>query len=186
MGETLDDVKRFIKSYIETYQESVNTYNAEFMQEIMRFSNREKKENFIKVHGPHTKMSADYFRNESEENPKKLSELMLSILNNLADTNDCTKQVKAHRILVECYFLSIRKIVRDFVPKCIKHRMVQTVLTTFENRMHQEVFVPYMVERAFDRVLVEEESFKEDRMKTEEMLKAVDKALNIMVEIQII
>ncbi|VVC44003.1 Dynamin GTPase effector,Dynamin-type guanine nucleotide-binding (G) domain,Dynamin, GTPase region [Cinara cedri] len=184
LGETLDNIKWFIRSYIETYQESVNTYNTDFMREILRFSNQRKKERLLEQFGPNVKLSAEY--NEYEEDPKELSKQMLATLNNLEDTSNSTKEVKAHRILVECYFVSVRKIVQDFVPKRIKYKMLQKVLDTFESRMHQEVFVPYVVEQAFDRVLVEEESVKEDRVKAEEMLKAVDKALNIMVEIQII
>lgn len=186
LGETLDDIKIFIKSYIEIYQESINTYNEDFMREIVRLSNKIKKTNYLWRHGSNPKITVEYLPTGHEEDPKELSKLMFDALNDLEDTDESTKQVKTHRILTECYFNTVRKVVQDFVPKCIKHRMLQTVLSTFESRMHQEVFVPYVVERAFDRVLVEEESVKEDRQKTEEMLKTVDKALNIMVEIQII
>lgn len=186
LGETLDDVKNFIRSYIETYQESINTYNVDFMKEIVRYSNKIKKTNFLWRHRSSPKMQVEYLQNEYEEDPNELSKLMFYLLNDLEDTEESTKQVKTHRLLVECYFITVRKIVLDFVPRRIKHRMLHTVLNTFESRMHQEIFVPYVVERAFDKVLVEEESVKEDRQKTEEMLKAVDKALNIMVEIQII
>lgn len=156
------------------------------MRELLRFSNKMKRKQFFGQYGSSIRFPVECLLNETEENPKELYKQMSSMLNDLEDTQDSTKQVKTHRIMTECYFVSVRKIIQDFVPKRIKHRMLQTVLTAFENRMHQEVFVPYVIQRAFDKVLIEEESVKEDRLRTEEMLKAVDEALNIMVEIQII
>lgn len=185
LGETQDDIKRFIKSYLETYQESVNTQNEDFMREIVKYANRLKKRHFLRHYGSNATFPVECLQNETEEDPKELYKQMFATIGDLEDTQDTTKQVKSHRILTECYFVFVRRIVQDFVPKRIKHRMLQTVLTTFESRLQQEVLVPYVVERAFDRVLVEEESVKEDRQKAEEMLKAVHKALDIMVEIQI-
>lgn len=187
LGETLENIKQFIKSYIETYQESVNIHNTDFMREILMYSNKLKTIHIYDHSRDNVGHSVENLsNNEIQENPKELFKQMSSILNDLEDTKNSTKQVKTHRILTKCYFVSVRKIVQDFVPKLIKHRMLQTVLIAFENRMNQEVFVPYVVQRTFDKVLNEEESVKEDRLKTEEMLKAVNEALNIMVEIQII
>lgn len=189
VGETLDDIKRFVRSYIETYQESVNTQNAEFMHEIVRRSNRLKRKHFQHKYGPNVKVPVEFQRDETEDDPRELFRLVSGALHDLDDASDDGgggKQVKWHRVLAECYFAFVRGVVQDYVPKRIKHRMVHTVLAAFESRMHAEVFVPYVVDRAFDRVLVEEDGAKEDRLKAEEMLKAVDKALDIMVEIQVI
>lgn len=94
-----------------------------------------------------------------------------------------SKQVNIHKTLTLCYFEFTRKNIRDFVPKRIHHKMVDSFLNEFEKHLIEFVFTPYLDSQSFDKVLVEEDSVVKNREKAEALLDAVNKALNIMVHI---
>ncbi|XP_003241122.1 dynamin-1-like protein [Acyrthosiphon pisum] len=190
LDDKLTNIKEFIKSYIETYQTCLNTTNPNFLFQLVK-SSTEMQESFITSYMSNPKGDSIKNKEGAEEDEKDEENLkiqqfkqMLSGLNDLDNTIETSKQVKIHRCLTQCYFDFIREIVRDFVPKRIHHKMVKLILDDFEHHLDEFVFTPYVLNRSFDEVLVEEDSVIEDRNRVEKMLDAVNKALKNMVDIQ--
>lgn len=184
LEDTLTSIKEFISSYIETYQASLNTTNPDFILELVKSSNT-IQDAFISTHITNKKgLSNDEFVKAEEERTKQLFKQILSGINDLDETLESSKQVKMHKNLTRCYFDFVRKIVRDFVPKRVLHKMVNHVLNNVDHYMHDFVFMPYVVNRSMDQVLTEEESVVDDRNRAEQMLIAVNKALKTMMDIQ--
>ncbi|CAI6362766.1 unnamed protein product [Macrosiphum euphorbiae] len=186
LDDKLTNIKEFIKSYIETYQTCLNTTNPNFLFQLVK-SSTEMQESFITSYmgnpkGDSIKINVD---SEDEENLKlQQFKQMLSGLNDLDTTIETSKQVKIHRCLTQCYFDFIREIIRDFVPKRIHHKMVKLILDDFEHHLDEFVFTPYVLNRSFDEVLVEEDGVIEDRNRVVKLLDAVNQALKNMVDIQ--
>jgi len=109
---------------------------------------------------------------------------LLSGLNNQEVSLESSEQVKLHRDLSQCYFEYIRKIVRDFVPKRIKHKMINSFLKVLDKRLNEKIFQTYLIEKKIDEVLLEDESFQKDRKDLDTKLDAVMKALKNMIDIQ--
>jgi len=190
LDEKLTDLKEFIKSYIETYQTCLNTTNPNFLFQLVRSSTEMRDENIATYISNTNKITANQkfviSEDEREENENQIQQfkLMLSGLNDLDNSIETSKQVKIHKCLTQCYFDFIREIVRDFVPKRIHHKMVKLVLDEFEHELDENVFTPYVINRSFDEVMVEDEGAVDERKRVEEMLNAVNIALKNMVDIQ--
>jgi len=188
LDDKLLNIKEFIKSYIETYQTCLNTTNPNFLFQLVK-SSTEMQDSFITTYmNNSTTTNAVSFKNEDEQDEENLKiqqfKQMLSGFHDLDNTIETSKQVKIHRCLTQCYFDFIREIIRDFVPKRIHHKMVKLILDDFEHHLDEFVFTPYVLNRSFDEVLVEEDGVIEDRKRIEKMLNAVNKALKNMVDIQ--
>lgn len=208
LEKNVNNIKEFISSYIETYQECLNTANPDFIMEIVKSNNTIQEEilaaaNINKNADGNT---SDIFLNQPSFTfgksipqiiPDKMAELkkieinriqmlnqLLSGLNNQEVSIESSEQVKLHRDLSICYFEYIRKIVRDFVPKRIKHKMINSFLKDLDKRLNQEIFQTYLIEKKMDEVLLEDESYEKDRIDVETKLDAVRKALKSMVDIQ--
>ncbi|KAE9544744.1 hypothetical protein AGLY_000286 [Aphis glycines] len=208
LEQNVNNIKEFIASYIESYQECLNTANPDFIMEIVKSNNTIQEEilaaaNINKTSDGNT---SDIFLTQSpftfgksivQPIPDKMTELkkieinriqmlnqLLSGLNNQEVSLESSEQVKLHRDLSICYFEYIRKIVRDFVPKRIKHKMINSFLKDLDKNLNQEIFQTYLIEKKIDEVLLEDESYKKDRIDVEAKLDAVRKALKSMVDIQ--
>lgn len=203
LEENLKHIKEFIVSYIESYQECINTANPDFILEIIKSNNTIQEEILAAV---------NIKKHESEYNPElilnssgmpifpipdrmaqierlkiiriQMLNQLLSGLNNEEASLELSEQIKLHRDLSYCYFEYIRKIVRDFVPKRIKHKMINSFLKDLDKRLNEEIFQTYLIEKKIDEVLLEDESFKNDRNNVEAKLDAVRKALKSMIDIQ--
>jgi len=190
LDDKLTNIKEFIKSYIETYQTCLNTTNPNFLFQLVK-SSTEMQDSFITSYmsnpeGDSIKNKVGSEEDKEDEENLKIQQFkqMLSGLNDLDNTVETSKQVKIHRCLTQCYFDFIREIIQDFVPKRIHHKMVKLILDDFEHHLDEFVFTPYVLNRSFDEVLVEEDGVIEDRNRVEKMLDAVNKALKNMVDIQ--
>lgn len=174
LEENLVNLKDSITSYIETQQTVLNTTNPDFISLLVNLTPDEQL-NFLSIN-KNTVVS--------EEQKKHLFQQMLCGLNDLDVDTDKSKHVKMHKHLTKCYFDFIRKQVRDFVPKRIKHKMINLVLKDFENRLQNDLFTVYIINKSVDEVLIEEDEVVEDRLQTEKLLDAVKKALQNMIDIQ--
>lgn len=185
LEEKVTSVKEFIESYIETYQVCLNTTNSDFIFELVK-SSSEMQDIFLFTQ-INNKRSFKFGINDTEvlkleeEMKKQLFKQMLCGLNDLDESMETSKQVKIHRDLTSCYFKFIRKSVRDFIPKRIKHKMIKLVLDNFENQLNEHVFTPYVINQSFDEVLKEEEGIVDDRKRIKQLLDAVNKALENMI-----
>uniref|UniRef100_A0A2S2PUU3 Dynamin-1-like protein n=1 Tax=Schizaphis graminum TaxID=13262 RepID=A0A2S2PUU3_SCHGA len=214
LEENVNNIKEFIASYIESYQECLNTANPDFIMEIVKSNNTIQEEilaaaninNYATDDTSDTLLTqpAFTFGKSLEKSiplpqliPDKMAQLkkieinriqmlnqLLSGLNNQEVSLESSEQVKLHRDLSQCYFEYIRKIVRDFVPKRIKHKMINSFLKELDKRLNEEIFQSYLIEKKIDEVLLEDESFKNDRNDVEAKLDAVRKALKSMIDIQ--
>lgn len=183
---TLKSIKEFIRSYIETYQSSLNTTNPDFISELYKFSNVIQDMFELTTMTNKKGLSNEEFAKAEKERTKQLFKQILSGLSDLDHTMETSKLVRLHRNLTRCYFEFMRKNVRDFVPKRIIHKLVKHVVNNIDRCMHELVFTPYVVNRSFDQVLVEVESVVDDRNRAVQMLNAVNKALKNMEDVQYI
>lgn len=184
LEDKVTDLKDFIKSYIETQQLCLNTTNPDFLLQLVE-SSLELQETFIEVNAKSNKPFSPNTDQGKKDvvHIKQLFQQLLSGINDLDTTMEKSKQVKLHRNVTKCYFEFIRKQVRDFVPKRIQHKFILMVLNEFEKELQEKVFTPYVVNRNFDQILVEEEGVIEDRQRAEQLLHAVIKALHNMIDI---
>lgn len=193
LEQNVNNIKEFIASYIESYQECLNTANPDFIMEIVKSNNTIQEEilaaaNINKNSDDISSTQPCFIFGKSTEkieiNRIQMLNQLLSGLNNQEVSLESSEQVKLHRDLSICYFEYIRKIVRDFVPKRIKHKMINSFLKDLDKRLNQEIFQTYLIEKKIDEVLLEDESYKKDRIDVEAKLDAVRKALKSMVDIQ--
>jgi len=215
LEENVNNIKEFIASYIESYQECLNTANPDFIMEIVKSNNTIQEEilaaaninNYANDDTSDTLLTTQpaFTFGKSLGKPIPISQLipdkvaqlkkieinriqmlnqLLSGLNNQEVSLESSEQVKLHRDLSQCYFEYIRKIIRDFVPKRIKHKMINSFLKDLDKRLNEEIFQTYLIEKKIDEVLLEDESFKNDRNNVEAKLDAVRKALKSMIDIQ--
>nr|QQL12339.1 cytochrome P450 CYP6CY8 [Aphis craccivora] len=182
LEQNVNNIKEFIASYIESYQECLNTANPDFIMEIVKSNNTIQEE--ILAAANINKSSDENSTEKIEINRIQMLNQLLSGLNNQEVSLESSEQVMLHRDLSICYFEYIRKIVRDFVPKRIKHKMINSFLKDLDKRLNQEIFQTYLIDNKIDEVLLESESYKKDRIDVEAKLDAVRKALKSMVDIQ--
>jgi len=201
--ENSKHIKEFIVSYIETYQECINTANPDFISEIVN-SNSTIQEEILAATNIN-KYKSDYKPELVLGSngmpifpiPDRMAQIdrlkivrtqmfnkLLSGHNNQEVSLESSEQVKLHRHLSQCYFDYIRKIVRDFVPKRINHKMVISFLKVLDKRLNEEIFQAYLKENKIDEVLLEEESIRNDKKINEIKLDAVEKALKSLDNIQ--
>lgn len=183
---TIQNIKEFIRSYIETYQASLNTTNPDFISELCKFSNVIQDMFELTAATNRKGLSNEEFTKAEKERTKQLFKQILSGLNDLDHTLETSKLVRLHRNLTRCYFEFVRKIVRDFVPKHIIYKLVKYVVINIDHYMHEFVFTPYVVNRTIDQALMEVDSVVDDRNRAVQMLNAVNKALKNMTDVQCI
>lgn len=181
----MNDIKDFIESYINTYQTCLNTTNPDFLLLLVK-SSSEIQNSFLKTLTTSTNNMNTTSKQlmELEEEKKQMFKQMLSGLDDFDETIESSKQVKMHRNLVKCYFRFIRRNVRDFVPKRIQHKMVNLIMEELDNQLNEKVFEPYVINSSFEKVFAEDESVIEDRIQSQKLLDAVNKALTNMIEVQ--
>lgn len=189
LDEKLNNLKDFIKSFIETYQSCLNTTNPNFLIQLVRSSTDIQDASIAAnntIKNTENQKCVRFEDNEKNEKENYIQHFkqMLSGLNDLDNTMETSKQVKLHKSLTSCYFEFIKEIIMDFVPKRIHHKMVKLVLDTFEQELDEKVFTPYVINRSFDDVMIEEEGVIDERQKIEDMLNAVNIALKNMIDIQ--
>ncbi|KAL4119868.1 hypothetical protein QTP88_012631 [Uroleucon formosanum] len=194
LDENVNNIKEFIASYIESYQECLDTANPDFILEIIKSNNTIQEEilaaaNINNYTDDCDSISDGNWKDMSQ--PKKIEINRIQMLNQLLtglNSNDesleSSEQVKLHRDLSQCYFEYIRKIVRDFVPKRIKHKMINSFLKVLDKRLNEKIFQTYLIEKKIDEVFLEDESFHNDRKDLDTKLDAVNKALKNMIDIQ--
>jgi len=194
LEENVNNIKDFIASYIESHQECIDTANPDFILEIIKSNSTIQEEILAAANINNWKDDSD---SSSDGNWKDMSQhkkielnriqmlnQLLTGLNNNDESLESSEQVKLHRDLSQCYFEYIRKIVRDFVPKRIKHKMINCFLKVLDKRLNEEIFQTYLIEKKIDEVLLEDESFQKDRKDLDTKLDAVMKALKTMIDIQ--
>lgn len=174
LQENLQSLKDFIKSYIKTQQTVLNTTNPDFLSLLVN-STQSKKLEFLST-------NKNTFITDDQQ--KHLFQQMLCGLSDLDDNIETSEHVKIHGHLIACYFNFIRTQVRDFVPKRIQHKMINLVLNDFENRLYIDLFTSYIENKSFDEILAEENEIVEDRLQTKNLLDAVKKALQNMIDVQ--
>ncbi|XP_050432022.1 dynamin-1-like protein [Adelges cooleyi] len=187
LEDTLIAIKEFIKSYIDTQQECINTSNPDFIFQLVK-KNEKVKDMYVTQVVKVDSCNKPYYpdnEKEQEEQKKQILLQMLSGINDLDQSLETSKQVKLHQNLTQCYFDFIRRNVRDFVPKRIQHKMVDNILLNFDKYMIVHVFEKYLIENKFAEILIEEEGVIEDRELAMKKLNAVKSALKVMVDIQL-
>ncbi|XP_060867588.1 dynamin-1-like protein [Metopolophium dirhodum] len=194
LEENVKNIKDFIESYIESYQECLDTANPDFILEIVKSNNTIQEEILAAANINNYKDDCDSssdgnWKDMSQHKKIEISRIqmlnqLLTGLNNNDESLESSEQVKLHRDLSQCYFEYIRKIVRDFVPKRIKHKMINCFLKVLDKRLNEEIFQTYLIEKKIDEVLLEDETFQKDRNNVETKLDAVMKALKTMIDIQ--
>ncbi|KAE9544736.1 hypothetical protein AGLY_000278 [Aphis glycines] len=194
LEENVKSIKEFIASYIESYQECLDTSNPDFILEIVNSNNTIQEEILAAANINNYKCNSDSdsddgWNNMSQNKKVEIKRIqmlnqLLSGLNNNDNDLESSEQVKLHRDLSICYFEYIRKIVRDFVPKRIKHKMINSFLKDLDKRLNQEIFQTYLIDNKIDEVLLEDERFQVDRKDVLIKSDAVKKALKSMVDIQ--
>ncbi|XP_060868793.1 dynamin-1-like protein [Metopolophium dirhodum] len=204
LEENVNNIKEFIASYIESYRECINTANPDFILEIVKFNDTIQEEILAAV---------NIKKHESDYKPElvlnstgmpifpipdrmaqtdrlktirihMLKQLLSGLNNQDVVPLESSEQIKLHKNLSYCYFEYIRKIVRDFVPKRIVHKMVNSFLKNLDKRLNEEIFQTYLKEKKIGEVLIEDESIINDRKHVEIKLDAVGKALKNMVDIR--
>ncbi|CAI6348723.1 unnamed protein product [Macrosiphum euphorbiae] len=194
LEENVKNIKDFIASYIESYQECLDTANPDFILEIVKSSSTIQEEILAAANINNYKDDSDSssdgnWKDMTQHKKVELNRIqmlnqLLTGLNNNDDSLESSEQVKLHRDLSQCYFEYIRKIVRDFVPKRIKHKMINSFLKVLDKRLNEEIFQTYLIEKKIDEVLLEDESFQKDRKDLDIKLDTVMKALKNMIDIQ--
>lgn len=219
----MNSVKTLIASYIEIYQECLDTTNQDFIFEVEKL-NSKMLDDYNCLQGTECLNSAidnpsagpiqslktnrvysseddetetveydeefDEGSQHSECNDNMAQthkfEIFKKLLSGIRDDENKTsmmpKYIKLHRDLADCYFRYVRKNVRDFVPKSIKHTMMNLFVKDFDKRLCTEVFQTF--ENHIDQILLEEHSVLEDKKETETRLDAVNEALKNMLDIQ--
>jgi len=110
---------------------------------------------------------------------------MLSGLSDKNESLENSEKVKIHKELSYAYFKFIRKIIVDFIPKRIKHKMVNAFINSLDTNLYEKIFQKYLLENKTDTILSrEDENFEEDRQDAKKKLDAVKKALSNMIDIQ--
>lgn len=183
LDDKLINLKECIMSHIETYQTCLNTTNPLFLLKLVHSSpDKDDADDSANISLPSI---GGITREDTEEDEENLIQQFKELLSGLNDYSvETSKQVKIHKRLIYCYFEFIRDILGDYVPKRIHHKMVNLVLNDFEHNLDEQVFTPYVMNRSFDEVMVEEDGVVEDRQRVEQLLGAVNKALKNMVDIQ--
>lgn len=184
LEDTIISIKEFITSYIETYQACINTANPDFITELTKSSNVIQDAFMLSQHTNKKGLSNDEYVKAEEGRIVQFFKQMLLGHNDLDKTYETSKQVKMHRELTQCYFKFVRRNVRDFVPKHIIYRMVNHVLDNIDHQVYISVFTPYVVNRSIDQLLIEDENSIDERIRAEQLLNAVNKALRNMMDIQ--
>lgn len=186
--ENVDEIKEFIKTYIESYQECIDTTNNDFILEIVK--SKKLDGNFpIEYIKSSLNESLNSYSSEKSENDKKEISLMQMFQQLLTGVNDydqsieSSQQVKLHKELSCCYFIFVRKIVKDYIPKRIFHKMINIFLKNLDMNLNEKIYQTYLIEKKMDQVFCEDKNFQEDREQTEKKLDAVVKALKNMVDI---
>lgn len=183
LEDTIVSIKEFIKTYIETYQACLNTKNPDFIVELVK--SNVIQDAFILSHITNKKglTNDEYIKAEEGRFLQFLKQIILGH-NDVDKTLETSKQVKMHRELTHCYFNFIRKNIRDFVPKHINYKMVNHVLENIDHHVYTFVFTPHVVNRNIDQLLVEDEYIIEERIRSEQLLNAVNKSLRTIMDIQ--
>lgn len=183
LEDTIVSIKEFIKTYIETYQACLNTKNPDFIVELVK--SNVIQDAFILSHITNKKglTNDEYIKAEEGRFLQFLKQIILGH-NDVDKTQETSKQVKMHRELTHCYFNFIRKNIRDFVPKHINYKMVNHVLENIDHHVYTFVFTPHVVNRNIDQLLVEDEYIIEERIRSEQLLNAVNKSLRTIMDIQ--
>lgn len=208
LDEITSSTKEFISSYIETYQESIDTTNQDFImemskstdkgfiQEVLSVSESNIDDNCIysskSSEGESLKNTFHKGQHLEEDNEVSTAEeskmTMIKLLfSGQSDEEQCletSKQVNLHKDFIQCYFDFVRKSVKDFVPKRIKHKMVYSFVKDLDKRFCEELFQKYLMENKINLILSEKESAQEDKEHTVLILNSVRKALKNMLEIQ--
>lgn len=73
--------------------------------------------------------------------------------------------------------------MRDFIPKRIIHKMVNSFLKDLDKRLNEEIFQTYLKEDKIGELLLEDLNIKKERIDVKTKLEAVQKGLKIMVDI---
>lgn len=199
LDERVEEIKRFVESLIETYQMSLNTTNEDFISELLEsstilddvavsnitekpkvyYDEQEEKEY---IEQPVSRRGGKIIIERSNEEKNRILKQMLSGTEELREKT--SNQVNFNKELIKYYFLFVKKIIADFVPKRIQHKMVQHVVDHFETYLIKHLFEPFLVENKIDEILNEDENIIKLRIKSEMTLAAVKKALSTMNEIQ--
>uniref|UniRef100_A0A2S2NZJ5 GED domain-containing protein n=1 Tax=Schizaphis graminum TaxID=13262 RepID=A0A2S2NZJ5_SCHGA len=109
---------------------------------------------------------------------------LLTGLNYEESPQELPEQIKLHKYLCQCYFEYIRKIVRDFVPKRISHKMINSFIKDLDKRLNEEIFQTCLREENIGEILSEHESIEKNRKDIEIKLGAIKSAIKTMVDIQ--
>ncbi|XP_050541201.1 dynamin-1-like protein [Daktulosphaira vitifoliae] len=202
LDDRVDEIKCFIESMIETYQFSINITNPDFLSELLKSSDIlevASTTNFTKdpeifyennhADSQYIKQPVSYKDNKliikhSDKHKKQLLTQIFSGVNELDDNMKTSKQVKFNSEVIKYYFLFVKKIVADFVPKRIQHKMVDFIVEEFENYLIKNLFEPCMEEQKFNEILEEDPNVTKLRIKSKTTLKAINKALITMGEVQ--
>jgi len=191
LEDKVNDLKEFIKSYIETYQDNVNMANNDFISEVVK-SDITLKMDSVQL-GLNNQKENDYDEKEGNLNERdknydtirtSMFKQLLSGLSDEKESQGWSEKVKLHKDLSCCYFEIFRKIVRDFVQQRIKHKMVKAFVKNLDKNLNEKIFQVYLFEEKFKKTLLEDKNYEEYRYDAEAKLDAVKKALNAMIDIQ--
>jgi len=174
LEENVNHIKEFIESYLESYCECLNTSNMDFLSEVIKSDKVFNINNSFKMKDPQVKM-----------NKLHMLQQLLSGVSDHDESLESSEQVILHRDLGQSYFNWVRRIVCDFVPKRIKHKLINVFVNNLYKNLNQKIFQKYLIENKINNILSREnKNFQKDREDTEKKLDAIKKALNNMIDIQ--
>lgn len=185
----LGKTKKSIRSVIKTYQVSINTTNPIFLSELINSSImcqksfKSNNEKYLYKLRNSQNLQSDLLTLEKEI-IKDLYKEMLAGLCGMYDSDEICVQVQLHKHLITTYFIFIRNTLRDFVPNCINHKLIQFVIKKFDKQLKKDVLIPFINIPSSERMLVEEEGVAEERQRAELLLNAVNRAFKCLDEIQ--
>lgn len=166
----LGKTKKSIRSVIKTYQVSINTTNPIFLSELINSSImcqksfKSNNEKYLYKLRNSQNLQSDLLTLEKEI-IKDLYKEMLAGLCGMYDSDEICVQVQLHKHLITTYFIFIRNTLRDFVPNCINHKLIQFVIKKFDKQLKKDVLIPFINIPSSERMLVEEEGVAEERQR---------------------
>lgn len=85
-------------------------------------------------------------------------------------------------LFIKCYFLVIKKIIQDTVPKMIMFEMVNSVKNNFQKDLTSEIYKSKDLN--IGELFLESDDIVEERIKLTNQYEAIDKAVKLMREIE--
>uniref|UniRef100_A0AC34FY72 GED domain-containing protein n=1 Tax=Panagrolaimus sp. ES5 TaxID=591445 RepID=A0AC34FY72_9BILA len=92
----------------------------------------------------------------------------------------CDDLVKIYERLIDQYFIIVQKSIKDKVPKAIMNFLVNHIMVNLQSELNTGLYN----EANADELLVESGNMTQRRKETAEMLEALNKANDLLIEVR--